>query len=149
MVYLSVICLQSLRSSPTQSKPALERSLLLAGFVSMQNVELVDGIALADVYRGITPRVVGSAKGPLLKPIAVGYQTFHAPRYRKASMSLVVLGHRAHCFCLTKDTFSMQTCCCASSITFHDYVLELWSKIPNILVSKTFSASLACIGGLS
>lgn len=61
----------------TQTKAALERSLLLAGFVDARVMQPVDGIGIADTYMGIvSTSCLGSTKKSLLKPVVVSHQIF-------------------------------------------------------------------------
>jgi ABC-type uncharacterized transport system permease subunit len=61
----------------TQTKAALERSLLLAGFVDARVMQPVNGIGIANMYKGIasTP-CSGSIEKSLLKPVVVSHQIF-------------------------------------------------------------------------
>ena len=61
----------------TQTKAALERSLLLAGFVNARVMQPVDGVGVAHTYMGIVSNsCFGSTEKPLLKPIVVSHQSF-------------------------------------------------------------------------
>lgn len=61
----------------TQTKAALERSLLLAGFVDARVMQPVDGVGVAHAYMGnVSTSCFGSTEKPLLKPVVVSHQSF-------------------------------------------------------------------------